>query len=831
MNNVSLQEYLTKALGLPPGSKVEVMLVPIDSFPTLEHSSSLEGKNIRLIYDIPPTQQQKDEHAEINCAQEVYLNGTDGEAEIFPALLRTRSMLETRMIVAAQKARREGDVDRSLELSKELYSMDPMNPFAIRDYVETLQANGKDKEAEELLMVLDKILNDPFTRTAIGKMLFNQNKIAEAKVLFSELYKEHPQSHVIRVYLAKIAQKEGQLSDALNYVNQVLESYKYNNGARQVRHDILTTQIDNLEKTLKELVAVQESAPDDEEVRQGIHEVVKKLEQAKQVACDDKRILKNDEALIFTDPRQNLKNIAVSSVGFAASILASLPGDSTQCTHIPLAKVDIKFKEEEGLKGLFDKGQQQLADKNYPAALNIFKLLANMCEKQNQYEQALYKIAYTLELMEKYDELVEVLEELLSKNPKHAGVLELIGNIFYKNGDDEEALKYINASLKLNPKNARALFNRSQLYFHYDMGEGAVKDLIRCDKLNPNHPMTRQALDGIVKKFPELVEIKEEIKEQKQFSGFLQSVTNPSDTIHLSSKTKQLIEKIKTRLSENDFDRSYLLKYVQEASQKNHPDHFILEDVIDADFDRLSYESENALSKFKNILKKQPNSFYARVMYGNVLREMSYFNDAKSELEQALKMRPQDAYVLLSLAKIDFEMKKYDEALQKTEEIEKLHPQKGPELSAMTVLRSFIFEMRGDVDKAINDLEGIDLDSGDTKTICRYGVLKVKLGQYNEGFNILNEKVLQFDPQNLYAKIYQFFAMIQLGYDSVLWSDMAESLIQKSKNSPDAFAMRGLVRYKRGELELAYDDFERTTKLKDPFLIKQVEEARVKMFS
>lgn len=89
-----------------------------------------------------------------------------------------------------------------------------------------------------------------------------------------------------------------------------------------------------------------------------------------------------------------------------------------------------------------------------------------------------------------------ILEGLMVANPQDGYFPGLLGAIYGREGDDDEALRLYNRALKLDPRNLTARANRADLLLRRGELAGALEDLVAAAKLDPTGktPQGKRAL-------------------------------------------------------------------------------------------------------------------------------------------------------------------------------------------------------------------------------------------------------------------------------------------------------------------------------------------------
>jgi len=87
-------------------------------------------------------------------------------------------------------------------------------------------------------------------------------------------------------------------------------------------------------------------------------------------------------------------------------------------------------------------------------------------------------------------EAVALYQELLAKNPRHAGAIHGLGTIASQQEQYERALKLIGFAISIDPNNFTYHHNEGSAYQAIDRLEDAIRSYTRALRLNPNSPVT-----------------------------------------------------------------------------------------------------------------------------------------------------------------------------------------------------------------------------------------------------------------------------------------------------------------------------------------------------
>ncbi len=147
----------------------------------------------------------------------------------------------------------------------------------------------------------------------------------------------------------------------------------------------------------------------------------------------------------------------------------------------------ILYRREE-MRNDIRKAYSHLDEGNPSAAYAIFKRLY---ERDRYNEEVLNGMAIALMRMGKFEESEGYLRELLKINSKDIYLANL-GNLYYRMGDLEKAIKIYGEVLKKNPKCYIALNNLARCLMDRGENEKAAMLLKRAMEINPNDVTTQR---------------------------------------------------------------------------------------------------------------------------------------------------------------------------------------------------------------------------------------------------------------------------------------------------------------------------------------------------
>ena len=143
---------------------------------------------------------------------------------------------------------------------------------------------------------------------------------------------------------------------------------------------------------------------------------------------------------------------------------------------------------------------------------------------KKDYAPANFQLAMVYQAEGKQEEAIKKLEATEKIDPFDIGLSFQLGLTYYQNKDFKKAEKEFRRVIALNPKYSNALYFLGLTYNKLGLNEKAIRQFEKVSKLNPNNQQVKKILDnlksgknimeGLVKKQPPEVPIKEETKKK-----------------------------------------------------------------------------------------------------------------------------------------------------------------------------------------------------------------------------------------------------------------------------------------------------------------------------
>ncbi|MFN4197207.1 MAG: tetratricopeptide repeat protein [Caldimicrobium sp.] len=98
-----------------------------------------------------------------------------------------------------------------------------------------------------------------------------------------------------------------------------------------------------------------------------------------------------------------------------------------------------------------------------------------------------------------YDQALEILNQILTYEPKHLKALETRATIYLHKDDLEKAETDLRAALEIDPKNARLYFRLGQIYYKRKDLDKALEYFTQAIDLNPMYPAAYMARSQVLR--------------------------------------------------------------------------------------------------------------------------------------------------------------------------------------------------------------------------------------------------------------------------------------------------------------------------------------------
>lgn len=128
---------------------------------------------------------------------------------------------------------------------------------------------------------------------------------------------------------------------------------------------------------------------------------------------------------------------------------------------------------------------------NLRKASELYGKAAELLDKQDSEHRYNYYARYNLALIDKdegkLDKAIELMKAALSKHPDEPGGLNLLGWLYWKNGDSASALKQYQKSISLDANQEDAQYNYGVLFYNQGKTEKAREAFSKVKEMNPDN--------------------------------------------------------------------------------------------------------------------------------------------------------------------------------------------------------------------------------------------------------------------------------------------------------------------------------------------------------
>ncbi|WP_114993780.1 sulfotransferase family protein [Synechococcus sp. UW179A] len=369
------------------------------------------------------------------------------------------------------------------------------------------------------------------------------------------------------------------------------------------------------------------------------------------------------------------------------------------------------------------------------------------------------------------------------------GANEMLGIIFQKKTNTEQAIKYYQNELKVNPQANNSLLNLGQLFLQKGNVIGAIKSLEKASDIAPSQECSLL----LAQAYQNNGQLKEAITEYKKVS-FHQS-NNKLVPFNLglcllnNGQNNAAIEAFQKaiRLDEN-FTPAW--GYIGNALKNE--GHY-----------------EEALKATQKVLEIEPENSIAHMNMGSIYKDFGKYNEAISFTLRSLKLNPENPDTLMNLGSIYKEAGNFNQALSYTLQSLKLRPDNPV---AHINLGSIYKELR-DLDQALScTLKSLELDPDNPNAYMSLGIIYKELGNLDQALaSTLKSLKLKPDQPNTLVNlgiIYKEFNKPEQALSSLLKS------LELKPDNPDAHMILGILYEELGNLDQALDSTLQSIKLK-----------------
>jgi len=256
---------------------------------------------------------------------------------------------------------------------------------------------------------------------------------------------------------------------------------------------------------------------------------------------------------------------------------------------------------------------------------------------------------------EQYDQAIDVVLDMVQKNPDDPAVLSLAGNVFVVSNDRPEARRYFNKALQVKPDYVPAtmlLARLEELDGSPEKAEALYKKQAQANTREIAPLIELARLAGTQNRAEEMLEWLELARKR-----------SPRDIKPL----KILAE---YHLSKNQFDKSASL--IDEAIGIDPHNRGVL--LLRARLQLAEGQYNKALSSLNELIIKMPDSIYVRTMLAEAYYHLQQNTDARRQLGIVLEKQPYNSSALVLMTTLELRSANYGQALKYAAQIQKAWP-------------------------------------------------------------------------------------------------------------------------------------------------------------
>jgi tetratricopeptide (TPR) repeat protein len=108
-----------------------------------------------------------------------------------------------------------------------------------------------------------------------------------------------------------------------------------------------------------------------------------------------------------------------------------------------------------------------------------------------------FKIVFNAIPKENIESRIGVCKQFLLSDHNFEEAHYIVGNLYYKQGQYDEALHHFKEAIRINPKNDKAYNNLGCTYFQQTLFQEAINCLTKSLELSPNNITTRDSIKFI----------------------------------------------------------------------------------------------------------------------------------------------------------------------------------------------------------------------------------------------------------------------------------------------------------------------------------------------
>ena len=554
-----------------------------------------------------------------------------------------------------------GDMQDAVNIYQDIIIEDPKNLSARIKLGHILLLAAKIPEAEKLVKEALAINADDIDANSLwASVLSAQNNTDAAIVKAEQIHNTNPENISATLLLASLNAKIGQIDKAKSLLQNCIDKNKLEIEPRLLLANLLmqTGAVDKAQELLASIIAI--------EPQQLIHRQrlamffinSKQLDSAEEILRQAVKDLSEDESakLLLVDflASKRTPEVAIAEL---IPMIEEKPENFNLRFKLAdlqsLQKQDADVEEilKETIKLAKDTPQVLIARNKLAqlyitkARINDAKLLinTNLSEQAKNVDALILKAELTL-LDNKVEQAIVELRDILVIQPDNIRALKLLSKAHRLANNALLATENLLKVLDIDPKDELSRIELVDLLLKTGNAKQAEQQLNTLFKINPN---SKNGLEALFKIYIE----------QKQWQQALQ-ITKQIQSIYSNDALGYYLEGLSYQ-AEGKFDKS--IEPLNLALQKQADAIEPLSQLITG-FLALK-QSDKAISKLNDVIKKQPNNAFAYNLLGSVYTQTNQYAQALDAYQQALKINSAWAKPYRNIAVINQLQKKSEDAV------------------------------------------------------------------------------------------------------------------------------------------------------------------------
>ncbi|MFN3410738.1 MAG: tetratricopeptide repeat protein [Exilispira sp.] len=523
------------------------------------------------------------------------------------------------MILLAETYIKADDIKNAVKIYENLYNSDKNNPVYTFKFIELKIVLRLYNEAKKILDELpEKLKEDWQYYFLFGKLNYEQKNYEMAINNLSKAYNKNPKNIDILLILAEISFLINKFNDAIRYYLTIL---KLNNNIPKAYENLglIYYKLGKKKESFNAFLKANKLKPNSPNILKmiGLYQIEE---------GDYRQALKNLEKAYNLEPKAidtmvflgyTYEKIKVFEKAEELYYKATTLSKENPEPYLHLAQLyekqeltekalkilgeaEIKFGKNEKIK--IETGKAAIQIKDYEKAKSYF---IEVLKENSNSEEALFGLAFSLELSGNLDEANVYYSKLLEINPENQQGLLRKGMVLFSLGEKSGAQYYLSKLIEKDPKNEEANIILGQIKLEDNQFLDALYYLENVKKSNPDNIQPYLILGSYYKNNNKLKEAVEEysailnlsrfknINSMEEFNNILESYEEILNNYEkeIKSRNETVLNKFKEKnLEKANFEDEK--KSIQESIEKLFDQ---VDESIGTKIDEIDEESEYSL--------------------------------------------------------------------------------------------------------------------------------------------------------------------------------------------------------------------------------------------